>query len=706
MSEKLTKQQTPEQVQEKVKKDKKNKKPKGWIRWSGLITFLLIAGLVIGLIYLIGSWTLKNKLENIASEAWGAKVEISSIGFGLNPIGLKVDGLALTDTEQPMQNLIEIEKIRFTVNLYHAVVGRFVMEDVALNGLKLNQPRRTSGALPKAVEKTAKPEEKTPTKDSTPTETQTAASSTESVSVADSGSKKAVESENDNKPEESKKLPSMAMPDASEILAREKLETVEHAKQIEQRLSQVQQEWQEIEKNLPTAEKLASYQTELEALFSGSIKNINELSTKQKSLQEIEKRWQQDQAIINKAQTFIRENSSQISADIALLQKLPDQDLQRLLSSYSLDESGLKNITYLLFGESVQEKMELALDWYRKAQPLLAWIKEYRAEQAAKAKASPPKPRFEGEWVEFEEYDPQPKFMIKRVSFDGEIDWGQVKAKMWDVNFDHKNSKKPVRFALFAQPKTQQTGLVLEGESSAVATEQVITQGHAKWQDFKVDDWWMVKTKDLAINLAKADVQVASDFQLIDLQRIESQMILNYENVKFDLSDSDSNEVKTYMSPAFDDVDHFKVNAGFNGKVLAPGLSAHSDLDAKLAKGFKRVFNQQVAQFKRDLQAQLNAKLNEVKAPLDKELKRLGLDLNSLDDQQKMLQNLESQADKQVKQVENEITGRIEAEKKKLEQQAQQRLAEEQKKLEQQKKKAEADAKKRLENELRKRLPF
>lgn len=647
------------------------KKPKGWIRWSGLIAFVLIAGLVIGGLYFIGSWALKSKIEDMASQAWGAKVEVASIGLDLNPLGFEVQGLAVTDPEQPMQNLFVIGEMNFSVNVYHLVAGRFVMEDVIISGLKLNQARSTSGALPKPQ----KPEQVI-----------------QADSTDQSDKKSAI------------KLPSVALPKADEVLAREKLETVEKANQIEQRFEQVHQEWQRIEKTLPSAEKLQSYKTELEQLFSGSIKDLNDLKARQQRLQEIEKRWQQDRESVEKAQAFINTHSKGLSEDLASLQKMPDQDLQRLLSTYSLDESGLKNVTYLLFGETVQQKLDLALDWYRKAQPLLAWIEQYRAEQ--QAKSPPPPPRFEGQWVEFEEFDPQPKFMIKRVSFDGEIEWGQLQAKLWDVNFAHKTSGKPVRFALFAQPTSQQTGLVIEGQSSAVKTEQVITEGQAKWQDYKVQDWWMAKSDELAINLQNADAQISASFLMSDLDRLQSRLLLDYQNVNFDLSQSRSRDVKTYMTPAFSDVKRFNVEATIDGKILAPTFGADSDLDEKLSKGFNRVINQQVAEFKRNLQNQLDAKLKTVSAPIEAELARLGIDQAQLKDREALLRNLEQQADKQLKQAESEIQGRIDAEKKKLELEAKQKLAEEQLKIEEQKKKAEAEAKKRLEDELKKRLPF
>lgn len=659
MSETLSSQQQ----QEALAKSTAQQKPKGWVRWSGILIFALLLALLMGLIYVFASWSLKSKLESEASQAWGAKVEVASIGLSIEPIGLSLEGIQITDPKQPMQNLLVVDEVSLSINLYHWVVGRVVIEDLILAGLAINQPRKTSGLLDK-VEPS-----------------------------------KSVESETDSSIFEQtvSKLPSVAIPDAKEVLARESLQTVEQAKKLEQQVEQVQKQWSDIEQRLPTLDSLQAYRTELEQIFNQPIKDLIDLQQRQQKLQALEKRWKQDEQAVKQAKAFIEQNSRQLAADLRRLPSLPKQDLDRLLTTYSLDEQGLKNVTYLLFGESLQQKLAMALDTYDKLKPVISWLQQYQAEQEA---ASPPAPpRFEGQWVAFEEFDPQPDFMIKRIEFDGELPWGRIQAKLWDVNFDHKVSAKPVRFALFTQPASQSSGLMVEGQSSMVKSDKLVTEAVLNWQGYDVNNWWMAKSKEFAVNLKQANTQLKANVLLNGLDEIKSAWELDYRDALFDLSESESKDVLTYMTPVFASVDQFNVHFGIDGKLSAPKIAAGSDLDKKLTAGFKRVMDQQLMAFKQNLNQQLQAKLNEVMQPIQAELTKLGVDQNLLQDREKLLASLQAVADQKLKQAENVLQDRVEAEKKKLELEARQ-------KIEQQKKKAEDEAKKRLEQELIKRLPF
>lgn len=627
------------------KKPLKTAKPKGWIRWSGVISVLVLVGLVVGLGYVMSSWALKSKIESVASNAWGAKVDIEDLSFSFDPVGVDLTGVKLTDPEQPMQNLVELKQIRLSVNLYHLVVKRFVVEDLVISGLALNQPRETSGELSKPL----KPE---------------------------------LESSATQKPEKSSsdfKLPSVAMPDAKEVIARERLDTVDQAKRLEELANSTEKEWAKIEASLPTAKSLARYETELKAIFENSVKDLNDLQQRQQRLKALQKDWQADQAAIQQAQDFIQNRSSEISQGLGQLEKLPNQDLQRLLSSYSMDESGLSNLTYLLFGESLQQKLQLALDWHRKAQPLIKWIEEYRAESAAeKALAEQAKkPRSLGENIAFKEFDPQPKFMIKRIDFDGDIDWGNITAKVRDVNFDQTFSRKPIRFNLQALPTTQKTALVLDGYSSTLETDSVLTSVQADWSDYQVNQWWMAKTDVLPVQLAKAKANLKGQLALTGLSQLDANLNIHYQDALFDLSQTNSDQVTRYLAPAFADIDQFKVDASLNGRIMSPKIEASSDLDNQLSAAFKQVFQQEVEAFKQQLKTQLQVRLEELKQPIEAELRRLNIDESALDDQEKALQAIQDGAQNRLKQAESELQARLDAEKKRLENEAKQKIEDE-----------------------------
>ncbi|WFE69215.1 TIGR03545 family protein [Thiomicrospira sp. R3] len=661
--------QAEEPTVNKTKKTPKSpKSPKGWIRWSGIVLLIVILGGLFALGYLLSSLMLKNKVENLASQAWGAKVEIQQLGFSFNPLGIRIEKLAVTDPEQPMQNLFVIDDITLTVNLYHLVVKRFVVEDLRLQGLALDVPRKTSGALPL---KPIKP-------------------------VLEEGREGGVFN-----------LPSVNLPGIDEILARERLETLALASALKDQSEQAAEQWKAIEQRLPREEQLKQYKIDIDRLFDGSVRDLEDLKQRQEALKTLQQRWVQDKLAIRDAQNFVRNQTRDLRQGMGDLVDMPRQDVNRIMATYSFDEEGLSNITYLLFGETVQEKLDLALDWYRKAQPLIAWVEQYRADQA---KAQPPKstkpPRSQGETIAFVEFDPQPKFMIKRIDFDGKLNWGDLVAHVRDVNFDHAFSQKPVRFNVSARPQTQANPLILEGQSTNLGSQRVITQVKANWADYQIKDWRLSDSSRLPIKITEAQNQFSAEASFEGVRRMDVALIFDYQNTRFDLSEATSRDVQRYMAPAFESINAFKVEAGLSGRIYAPRFSASSDLDRHLTSGFKQVFQQELAQLKQDLEQKLRAELAVYQASLEQRVIALGVDEEKVREVAAHINDIEAYAQAQAKEAEQALRQRARDELDKVEAAAREKLDQERAKLEAEKKQAEEEAKKKLEQELRQRLRF
>lgn len=661
--------QAEETTVNKTKKMPKGPKgPKGWIRWSGIVLLIVILGGLFALGYFLSSLMLKNKVENLASQAWGAKVEIQQLGFSFDPLGIRIEKLAVTDPEQPMQNLFVIDDITLTVNLYHLVVKRFVVEDLRLQGLGLDVPRKTSGALPV---KPIKP-------------------------VLEEGEEGGVFN-----------LPSVNLPGTDEILARERLETLALASALKDQSEQAAEEWKAIEQRLPREEQLKQYKIDIDRIFDGSVRDLEDLKQRQEALKTLQQRWVQDKLAIRDAQNFVRNQTRDLRQGMGDLVDMPRQDVNRIMDTYSFDEEGLSNITYLLFGETVQEKLDLALDWYRKAQPLIAWVEQYRADQAKEQPPKSPKsPRSQGETIAFVEFDPQPTFMIKRIDFDGKLHWGDLVAHVRDVNFDHAFSQKPVRFNVSARPQTQANPLSLEGQSTNLGSERVITQVKANWADYQIKDWRLSDSSRLPIKITEAQNQFSAEASFEGIQRMDVALIFDYQNTRFDLSEATSRDVQRYMAPAFEGINAFKVKAGLSGRVYAPRFSASSDLDNRLALGFKQVFQQELAQLKQDLEQKLRAELAVYQAQLEQRVIALGVDENKVREVAANINDIEAYAAAQAKEAEQALRQRAREELDKAEAAAREKIDAERAKLEAEKKKAEDEAKKKLEQELRQRLRF
>lgn len=627
-------------------------KPKGWVRWSGL--GFVLGG--VGLFFLIGylgiTLGLKSQLEKGLSAAWGAKVEIGAIDLRLFPLIIGLEDLAITDTSKPMENLIQIDRISASLNLYHWVIGRTVIEQLQFMDLVLHQPRQTSGALPKKP----KPEV-SKTKDASAD----APSPLESLAVP---------------------LPEMALPSPETLLDRQSLQTVTVAKDIEKKLAEINQAWSNLETQIPSQQQLNDYQARFKTLTQGKIDSVQAFETKKAEFEALKQDLQTQQQALNKAQKTLTNQLPELQQQLKTLKQSPEQDYQRLLSTYSLDASGLSNFSYLVFGPQVQTWMNEGIKWFRKAEPVVAKLKAWMAEKAqqdALAAAAAPK-RMVGQDIHFKEYDPQPDLIIKQIELGGNLDWGRLTAEASQVTFDHPKTRLPILFEVFAKPIQSEQPLSIIGESNFINPEQPVTKADVNWPQRQVNDWKIVKDKTLPLTLNRAVADVTGQIVLKANHQIDAWLNLDYQQVDMQIIDSPSKDVKRYVAPLFKDIRAFSVQSQVTGDWYAPKIGANSDLDKILSGAFNKLLKQELAKLKADLKAQLDAELAKQLAPIQKQLDKWLDKESQLALQQKGIgQILDSNWQANAKQA---LQQRLDAEVNKAKQQAQAKIDAEKAKLE------------------------
>src|SRR5690606_22708956 len=91
---------------------------------------------------------LKMALESLGSQANGARVEVASVSLSFNPIGLQLQGVAVTDARQPMRNALEFESALAELELAPLWLGKAIVRELSIDGLRFGTARSESGALP------------------------------------------------------------------------------------------------------------------------------------------------------------------------------------------------------------------------------------------------------------------------------------------------------------------------------------------------------------------------------------------------------------------------------------------------------------------------------------------------------------------------------------------------------------------------------
>ena len=120
---------------------------KRWFRWWGIAAFAVLVVLVAVGWLLLADRIVKNALQSAGTRVVGAQVDIRKADLSLFPAGLTLIGLQVTNPQQPMQNAVEAERIAMSLDAPAMLQRKILIEELTLEGVRLNTPRKSSGAV-------------------------------------------------------------------------------------------------------------------------------------------------------------------------------------------------------------------------------------------------------------------------------------------------------------------------------------------------------------------------------------------------------------------------------------------------------------------------------------------------------------------------------------------------------------------------------
>jgi uncharacterized protein (TIGR03545 family) len=577
-----------------------------WIRWSGLIGFVVVTALIACFWLFAAGPLTKLAIESFGSDALGAKVDVANVSFGFNPMTITVTGVQLTDKDKPMENIFSFERAVANIEPFPLLLGQAIIPELSLEGVATGTPRRVSGAIKQAAVETSAKE------------------------GADNQSETSAKAKSEP---ESKTLPS-----ADEILERESLLTEQtgdafetayedHKKAIEQALA-----------NLPTDNSIKQYETRLNAILKGKFKNIDDFKQRKKELDALKAQFKKDKQAIADAKSAVKEGKSDLKQKFDALKSAPKQDLNNIKSKYTLDGAGASNLTALLFGEDAGGYAQTTLEYYEKVRPLLVDDETNAAKEELKAK------RLEGRFVPFKTDRPQPDFWVKSMSFtmslpkmgDQAESLGQVAVNVLDITHQQDVINRPTLV------KGQGVNL---NKIQSLTINGVLDHRASPGKDsftLEVNDWQLSKVK-----LGLVGLKMDSSLTDISAKGYVSngQMNVNgqarFNQAKF--SSKDRTVLAKEMVLALKTINTFTVNGKAKGDLTDPKMSINSDLDKQLSAAF----DQRIAQKQKELEAKLKAKLNDrlmsYAGDYQDQLKQLNLTEGSLSSKGKAIEKLGKQ---------------------------------------------------------------
>lgn len=636
---------------------------KQWIRWSGLIGFIVIGSLlVLGWMFAAGP-IIKYSIETFGSQAAKAKVEVENIGLTFDPFGIEIEGLQVANADKPMENLLQFERAVADIELLPLLLGKGIVNEVALTGLSFSTPRQSSGALDNLLEG-----------DSADTSDKALAETSASSDAKDTDGKES-------------SLSQKSLPTADDLLSREPLLTEQRGKAFKNSFETIKLDSDKALAALPDSKALASYEDDFNRITSGRFNSINDFKQRKKEFESLKKRIKQDQQAISLAGKILTKGKEELQGQWSGLQKAPQEDFKNLKSKYKLDGAGVANLSRLLFGDKVGEWSQEGLYWYEKARPFLVSDESDTTESTALADTA----RSKGRFIHYQTDRPLPDLLIRQVQLAVQLDVGEIAVNIYDVTHQQEVIDRPTRIVATGQRLTGIKSLTLNGNlDHRVSPGKDIFDLSIKGMTLKNYD-----IGAMGLKLKQSQLNIIGQAELISGD-VDANTVAQFTRAKF--TSKDKTQVAMEVAKALAKIDHFDIQGKARGELTAPKVTIESDLDTKLSQAF----NQRLKEKQKELEAQLKQALNEkllsYAGDYKEQLKAMDLANGSLGDKQAKLKQLASSElssfkDQQVADA-----------KRKLEQekQAQQAKLEEEKRKAEAKAKAAADKKKKqLENEIK-----
>ena len=554
---------------------------KKWIRWQGVAVFLGVMIVFSVFWFLLIDGIVERTIEKYGTRAVGAKVELEGADLSLFPAGLELSRLQITNPDEPMKNAVEIGRISLSLDSLNLLRRKVIVDEMALDRVRLNTSRKTSGAV---VSKPSAPavSEKAPK----------------------TGLCAAIE------------LPAFEIPSVSEILNREELNSLKLMASLQAEIQVKKDRWKETLQTLPDENTFDGYRNRIEQLKSKGKGPLGGLLGAAGAVAAIKKDIQGDLERIRRAKEEFNTQRSSLERRFDQATEAPLQDVKRLSEKYTLSSEGLANLSSLVLGNRLCGWTQKAMGWYGKLKPLLGRIKK-REKGPEVVKPL----RGKGVNVRFKEYEPLPDFLIRLTNVSLTLQDGDLTGTIKHITPSQDILGIPLTFVLSGENMKRFKTISLDGTLDHIVPDRSKDWVNGAVKGYNMQDLVLSDKAELPVTLASAaaDINVRA---LLSGDTVSANLMATLTSVKLTGGPQEgAGPVAKAISSALSDISRFTVNADVAGTLEDYDIQLSSDLDRVLKEAAGKTVQKQAAQLESELKSAVFAKVD---GPLGEVRDRLG----------------------------------------------------------------------------------
>jgi uncharacterized protein (TIGR03545 family) len=543
---------------------------KKWFRWWGILAFAGVTALIFILWFFVVDFLIARTITRTGTQIVGAKVELDSADLSLFPLGLELKKLQVTSLDDPMKNAFEIARANLSLDTGQILLHKFIVDEMTLEGVQFNTPRKTSGAVVK------KPE-----------------------------APKSATAEKSSKEGQPSLFGDLEVPDVKEILKREELKTLTLVQSLEDDLKNGKQKWQARLKQLPDKEKLESYRQRLEKLKGvrkGGLGNLLGATTDATAL---EKDLTADIKQLEGALKTYEDDLKDYEKRLSALSQAPMEDIRRLRNKYSLSTKGLSDISGLIFGNRVRGWAETALTWYDRMAPLLS-----SSPPASKGPKTVKPIRGGGRDVQFKAHESLPNFLIRHTNAGIILDQSELSGVITNLTTEQDVLGLPLVFNFAGKDLENIGSVVLDGRLDYVVPSKGRSKVAMALRGLRLNQRALSDLPRLPITIEQGTAYLIAQTS-IEQKQIAANLIAKIESARLSTAIKASDApYASLLNSALASVKQLNASATVSGSLDNYQIDVSSDLDRILRNALDDFLRQQTQRLESALTQAVNEKVD------------------------------------------------------------------------------------------------
>jgi uncharacterized protein (TIGR03545 family) len=520
--------------------------------------FLIVIAVVW---FVVVDWVVKVAIESQGTKAVGARVDVAKADLSLFPAGIEVQGLDVTNPDSPMTNALAVKRIFSDIELMPLIKGKVIIDNLRMEGIRFNTARKSSGAVASAKSADKKTAPLPPWLDK--------------MCAGD-------------------RAIGFAIPEVKDILAREKLQSLQLAQDLGAKIDAAKTDWQQRLKALPAQKDLEAYKTRLDKIkkSGGGLAALMGSATVLKTLNDD---LQKDLSRLKKAKESYQTELDGLKQQSTQLAKAPLEDVQRLKTKYAISAEGLANLSQVLFGPSVCDWWQKGYHWYESLKPYIGGLSDKKAGK----KTESPKP-------ELQKGD-LPAFLIRQLHIDALLDAGSFTGEAADITSDPQIWIKPLTFKFLGRRMKQIQSVNMDGVLNFMQPGS--PQHHVKLlvEKYALQKLDLGNAKDFPLTIANALADININFTLVG-PKLDALAKAQLESVQMAVEKTVGSEISDALAQSISSVTRFGLTAIVKGSDPDYTTRIESDLDALLRKAAGQLVAKATARLESELQAAIAAK--------------------------------------------------------------------------------------------------